>query len=94
MIVIEYVTPDTGTQFLNVGEHVTVEVLVLEDRPERLDTRVVVATFGTTHGANHLEIRAQGDVVVVSELTPRTLLIPILLYDLADVELSDSVPRE
>ncbi len=94
MIVIKYVTPDTCTQFLNIGEHVTVEVLVLEDRPERLDTRVVVATFGTTHGANYLEIRAQGDVVVVGESTPRTLSIPIRFDDLADVELSDSVPRE
>jgi hypothetical protein len=40
------VASDAGTQFVHSGEHVTVEVLVLEDRPEALGTGVVVTLTG------------------------------------------------
>ena len=46
-VVVEVdVAGDPGTQFGHVGEHVSVEVLVLEDRPEALGTGVVVARAG------------------------------------------------
>jgi hypothetical protein len=60
---------DAGAQFGDGHERVSVEVLVLEDRPEALGARVVVATAGRTHRANDLELGAQPLGRVVTALT-------------------------
>ena len=76
MIVKVDVTFDASAQFLHVGKHVTVEVLVLEDGPERFDARVVEATAGATHGANDAELVTKGHDIVIGELTTAVAVKP------------------
>jgi hypothetical protein len=59
-VVVEVdVALDADAQLLHVGEDMSVEVLVFEDRPEALGTGVVVARAGRPYGANDLQLLAE-----------------------------------
>ena len=49
MVVEVHVVSDAGTKILHGHEGVTIEVLVLEDRPEALGAGVVVTRTRLTH---------------------------------------------
>lgn len=68
MVVEVDVVLDSGAQFVHGDEDVTVEVLVLEVRPERFGAGMVVATSRRTHRASDLERGAQCLDLVVAGL--------------------------
>jgi hypothetical protein len=70
VIVKGEVVDNAGAKFVHGGEDVSVEVLVLEDRPEALGAGVVVTTARRTHRANDLELGAEFCGLVVAELVP------------------------
>jgi hypothetical protein len=53
------VVGDAGSELVDGGEGVPVEVLVLEDRPEALGTGVVETTPGGSHGPNQAHALAE-----------------------------------
>ena len=69
MVVEGEVVGNTGTQFVHGGKDVSVEVLVLKDRPEALVAGVVVTAARRAHRAGDVELRAQRLGLVVAELT-------------------------
>src|ERR1700744_2714948 len=69
LVVVEGdVAGDPGSEFVDGGEGVPVEVLVFEDRPEALGAGVVVAAAGGAHGADQAGCRAGLDDLAVAEL--------------------------
>ena len=69
MVVEVHVVSDAGAKFFERREGVTVEVLVLEDRPEALGTGVVVTRTGLTHRSEDVELLTERDDLGVVELT-------------------------
>ena len=68
MIVELDVTGDAGAQLIHSGEHVTIEVLVLEDRPETFGAGVVEARAGCPHRAHDAELLTERRDPTVTEL--------------------------
>jgi hypothetical protein len=63
------VASNAGAQFVHVGEHVAVEVLVLTDRPERFRAAVVVTRTGLSHQSGDAQLCTECDDVVIGGLT-------------------------
>jgi len=63
------VVGNIGTQFVHGGKDVSVQVLVLKDRPEALGAGVVVAVARRAHRAGGVERRAQRLGLVVAEFS-------------------------
>ena len=68
MVVEVDVVGDASANFVHGSEDVSVEVLVLEDRPEALGAGVVVTTTRGAHGPNDLDRRAEFGGLAVAEL--------------------------
>jgi hypothetical protein len=67
---------NADAQFAHVGEHVTIEVLVFEDRPEAFGVGVVVARAGLAHRADDAELPAELDDFIVGESTAPVRIKP------------------
>ena len=68
MVVVEVdVFGDPGSEFVDGGEGVAVEVFVFEDRPEALGAGMVVAAAGGPHGTDQVEVVAELHDLVVAE---------------------------
>ena len=69
LVVVEVdVEDDTGSEFVDGGEGVPVEVFVFEDRPEALCAGMVVAAAGGAHGTDQVDVGAEPDDLPVAEM--------------------------
>jgi len=65
-VVVEVdVAGDPGSEFIDGGEGVPVEVLVFEDRPKALGAGMVIATARRPHGANQTDALAELDDLAI-----------------------------
>ncbi len=68
MIVTVDVTGEAGAQLIHGGEHVAIEVLVFEDRPETFCAGVVETLAGCPHRAHDAELLAECRDTTITEL--------------------------
>ena len=69
MVIEVDVTLNPSTQFVHGGQDVPIEVLVLEDGPERFCAGVVVTRTRLTHRSSDAQLCTERDDVVIGELT-------------------------